>query len=148
MSGHRDANGFWVADPQPGYYDDNGRWRPGRAVGDYDAQGRWTAMGPGGPHGPDTPRQVYSRWAGAPMDVRARENWLDQRIRRAVTSGGLARAEGNRAIRTLNDIRRQEMAIRRHNGRLNSVDEARIQARLDGLFDSIRWPREPDRRPR
>lgn len=141
-SGHRDARGVWVADAQPGYYDTNGRWRAGQAVGYYDAQGRWIATTPSANgQGYNANYQSRANWSGAPTDVHSRAAWLGQRIRRSLDDGSLTRSEGKRALRTLNNIRRDEANMRHDNGRLDQTNEMRIQAKLDNLSSGIRWAR-------
>ena len=111
-------------------------------MGYYDAQGRWIATGPAATNRvPDSVRQTPSRWSGAPADVRSREAWLEQRIRRGMSDGSLSRYDANRALRSLNVIRRQDTALRRHRGWLSPADEASIQAKLDALSDSLPWAR-------
>jgi hypothetical protein len=148
VSGHRDANGVWIADAQSGYYDTNGRWRAGPAMGYYDTQGRWIATAPSADyHGSDVAYEGRSGWAGAPLDIRAREAWLDRRIRQGVSEGSLSRGDANRALRSLNNVRRQEMGMRHYQGRLSPNDQAYIQARLDTISRSLRWSsRDSERR--
>lgn len=147
-SGHRDASGRWVADAQPGYYDRDGRWRAGQAVGYYDAQGRWipTAVSAGGQgyntsYGDRDDRRDHGMWDGAPSDIRSREVWLEQRIRRGMSQGSLTRAEGARALQSLSLIKRQEKAMRHYRGRLTPRNEMIIQAKLDTLSRNLRWSR-------
>lgn len=146
-SGHRDARGMWIADAQPGYYDQGGRWRAGEVRGYYDTGGRWIpTAASAGIHGSDVAYQGRGTWTGAPADIRARTAWLDQRIRRGLDDGSLNRGEGKRALRTLNDIRRDEAGMRHDNGQLSQRDELRIQARLDTLSNSVRWSRQDNAR--
>ncbi len=86
-------------------------------------------------------------WDGAPADLRGREAWLDQRIRSGMRQRTLSAAEGNRALRQLSMIRRQEQRMPHPRGRLSRSDTMRIQARLDALANSLHWMR-PDRGPR
>lgn len=142
-SGHRDARGVWVADAQPGYYDENGRWRSGQVTGYYDTQGRWIGTTLAATdQSYNSSYQTRSTWTGAPQDFRARTAWLDQRIRNSLDDGSLSHAEGKRALRNLNNIRREEMRLRHYNGRLDQRDEMRIQAKLDSLGAGIRWSRQ------
>ncbi|MEO8115734.1 MAG: glycine zipper 2TM domain-containing protein [Phenylobacterium sp.] len=146
-SGHRDARGMWVADAQTGYYDSNGRWRAGPVMGYYDAQGRWTSTAPAaGSYGANASYEARSNWIGAPADVREREAWLDQRIRNAMNDGTLGRRDANRALRSLDAIRREEMSMRRYRGELSPRNEAQIQAKLDDLNNNLRWSRRDDQR--
>jgi hypothetical protein len=142
-SGHRDQQGVWVADAEPGYYDTNGRWRAGQAVGYYDTQGRWIATArSAADQGYNSAYQNSSNWAGAPTDFHARAAWLDQRIRTSLDDGSLSHTDGKRALRSLNDIRREEQHLRRYNGQLTQRDDARLQAKLDNLGANIRLTRQ------
>ncbi|HEX2801191.1 MAG TPA: hypothetical protein VHN73_03910, partial [Phenylobacterium sp.] len=132
--GHRDANGVWIAAAQPGYYDTNGRWRAGETRGYYDGQGRWVA----------TSATVYgspANYIAGPRDTRARESFLEDRIRQGRRNGSLSVREARNATRSLSFIRREEASMRRYNGRLNSRDEAYIQAKLDDLSRQVRVDR-------
>lgn len=146
-SGHRDSNGVWVADAQPGHYDSDGRWRPGPTVGYYDSQGRWIETARSADRqGANASYEYRSVWMGAPRDTRGREAWMDRRIRQAMNDGSLDRDEASEALRTLNEIRRQDTRLSRANGRLNRRDEAMIQARLERLASDLGWIRQDDRR--
>ena len=79
-----------------------------------------------------------SGWAGAPLDIRAREAWLDRRIRQGLSDGSLNSGDANRALRSLNSIRRQELGMRHYEGRLSENDQAYIQARLDTVSRNLR----------
>jgi len=148
-SGHYDSRGRWIAGPatgrydergrwiagqparvtdmQPGYYD-QGRWRPGQVRGYYDANGRWVGVEASG--------ERHAR--GGPADISGRQIWLDQRIHRGLNDGSLTRYEGDRALRTLASIGRQERSLRTRGGELRPRDEMMIQAKLDDLTESIR----------
>ena len=128
-SGHRDSAGVWMSADQPGYYDNRGRWHAGATSGYYDGQGRWIAK-PSNSNGPVS---------GMPREVRARAVWLDSYIRSANREGTLNRAETNRAMRDLNNIRRSERMMRRNrDGELSVRDEAAINVRLDRLSGQLR----------
>ena len=145
-SGRRDANGVWIADAQPGYYD-NGRWISGQAQGYYDTQGRWIATAPFvGGQATNASYESRGGWGEASADIRSRQAWLDQRIRRGLNDGSLTRMEADRALRELAMIRRQEAGMRRYRGQLGPRDTVTIQARLDTLRQSIRWARNNDDR--
>jgi hypothetical protein len=146
-SGHQGANGVWIADAEPGYYDTNGRWRAGQAVGYYDTRGRWipTAAAAGG-YTSNASYDTRGSWADTRPDIASREAWLDQSIRRGMDDGSLSRGDADRALRSLNGIRREEAGMRHYRGRLAQRDEARIQARLETLRSSIRWTRQDNRR--
>src|SRR5688572_2337439 len=131
-SGRRDANGVWVAAPQPGYYD-NGRWIRGEAVGYYDARGRWIST--------DARRQQahYSTRPGSRVEsIDERQASLDRRIRSGMESGRLSRTEGSGALRTLAAIEREERSLRNRQGNLGPRGEATITARLDRLSATLR----------
>lgn len=138
-AGHRAANGMWVADAQTGYYDANGRWRAGPAQGYYDTQGRWIATAPSATgYGSNASYTANSGWAGAPMDIRGRQAWLQERVRRGLNDGSLSRAEADDAMRQLNMISRQERGMRHYrNGQLGRRDRMIIQARLDHVASDI-----------
>lgn len=146
-NGHQGANGAWVADAEPGYYDANGRWRAGQAVGYYDTQGRWipTAAAAGG-YSSNASYDTRGSWANSRPDIASREAWLDQSIRRGMDDGSLSRGDADRALRSLNGIRREEAGMRHYRGQLAQRDEMRIQARLETLRSSIRWTRQDNRR--
>lgn len=138
--GHRDANGVWVADAANGYYDNNGRWRAGPANGYYDGNGRWIpTAASASAYGANVAYEHRTNWNGAPTNLRARTNWLEQRIRHGIQSGSLTRSDGDRALRTLASIRQQERSMRHHRGRLSANGQTTIQARLDTLNASLRW---------
>jgi hypothetical protein len=75
-------------------------------------------------------------WAGAPTDATARVAWLDERIRRASSTGQISQVEATRNLRSLDVIRREDAA-----------NEVRVQARLDALNNTLRLnPRGGGRR--
>jgi hypothetical protein len=114
--------GVWVSDPQPGYYE-NGRWVRGPAYGYYDARGRWISTGA------TVPSANYAAATTSSIDRRDLEDRIDrleQRIRREMDDGSLDRGEANRALRSLDAIRR---------------DEASLTDRLDRLSDQLRIDR-------
>jgi hypothetical protein len=142
----RYVNGRWVADAAYGYWD-RGRWIPGRTSGYYDANGRWIVTTPSaGGYGRDVTYEGRDIWAGAPLDIRQREAWLERRIRRGMDDGSLNRFEANRALRDLFQIRREESRLRLPNGALRPRDRDYIQAKLDNLSRNIRWMRNNDDR--
>ena len=74
-----------------------------------------------------------------PREIRAREAWLERYITSANSEGSLNRAETNRAMRDLNNIRRSERYMdRNRNGELSVRDEAAINVRLDRLSGQLR----------
>lgn len=134
-TGRYDANGRWVSGPparvsdvQPGYYD-QGKWRPGPARGYYDTRGRWVAV--------EAPDRAGGRF-DAPSDIAGRQTWLDERIHRSLNDGTLTRAEGDRALRRLAAIRREEHGLRQPSGDLRARDRTMILAKLDTLTDDVR----------
>lgn len=137
-------NGVWIEAAQPGYYD-NGRWRAGEVTGYYDTQGRWIGTSAQRAQ-PVVYQQGRTLWDGAPSDARGRQAWLDQRIRQGINDGTLTRNNGDEALRSLNEVRRQEANMRHDRGRLSRRDEATILARLDIVGNNIRWSRDNDRR--
>ena len=145
-AGRRGPNGVWIADAQSGYYNSNGRWVAGQTYGYYDGQGRWVATAPSaGGYGQNASYQQGSGWAGAPMDIRGRQAWLQQRIQRGLNDGTLSRAEADDAMRQLNMISRQERSMRHYrNGQLGRRDSMTIQARLDHVAADIRSDRRDD----
>jgi hypothetical protein len=138
-NGYYDNNGRWTtASSQRGYYDRSGYWVPPSTTGYYDINGRWVTPAPAvtGYNASYGNRDI---WAGAPTDLRQREAWLERRIQRGQRDGSLTRQEAYQALRQLSNIRREEYRMSR-NG-LDSREQARVQARLDDLSQSIRWAR-------
>lgn len=149
-SGHYDRSGRWVARPatgrydaqgrwipgrparvtevQPGYYD-QGQWRPGPTTGYYDTRGRWIRV--------EHSATQYSG-ARAPTDISGRQMWLDDQIRDGVRDGAITRYEGDRALRTLASIGRDERSLRTRRGGLSPRSQQMIQARLDTLTADVR----------
>ncbi|MBL8555591.1 MAG: glycine zipper 2TM domain-containing protein [Phenylobacterium sp.] len=122
-----------------GYYDRNGNWIVGAPpAGGWDRDGRW-AMNAGS-YGAETSYRTRSDWRDAPMDIRARGNWLEQRIVRSRNSGAISRREAQRAMDTLQDIRRDERRYMR-DGRLNGRESDALMARLDDLNARVRQDR-------
>ena len=143
-TGHRDANGVWVADAQPGYYDADHRWRAGAAWGYYDAEGHWIAT----THGAYSATVTYQPGQSGPgmrRDVYTREARLEQRIRTAADSGTLSRADASDDMHALNAIRRHQRELSGTDGRMSPQDEAMMQTRLDALSDRLRQSIGEDR---
>lgn len=135
-TGSYDVNGRWIAgraprpsEMQPGYYE-NGQWRRGEVGGYYDARGRWVMV--------EANNRDGGGRANMPSDIPGRQAWLDERIRRGLNDGTLTRAEGDRALRTLAAIGREESALRRRGGDLRARDQSMIMAKLDDLSDDVR----------
>ena len=82
-------------------------------------------------------------WRGAPVSIREREDWLEQRIQRGIERGTLDRREARRAQDGLRDVRLTEQDLRRRDGgRLSRRDQDYIEMRLDNLGQQIRWLNE------
>jgi hypothetical protein len=142
-SGHSDVNGVWVADAQLGYYDANHRWRAGTTTGFYDTRGVWISTARSAvSYGSDASFESRRDRMGMPLDLDARENWLQQRIRSAADDGRLNHYEARRDLGELNSIRRQERAMRFGDGQLSRRDEATLQQRLDRLSADARVARD------
>lgn len=134
-TGRYDARGRWIpgqparaSDMQPGYYD-QGKWRPGQVSGYYDARGRWVSVNNSG---------AGNGRGRMPDDIAGRRTWVDDRIHRGLDDGSLTRSEGNRALRSLAAINRDERTLRNRSGGLRQRDERMILARLDNLGDNVR----------
>ena len=126
-----------------GYYDNDGRWHDNgtdRAVayGYYDRSGAWIDGPPPNVGGYSANASYQSR--AHTMSVDERIARIDQRIDQARADGSLSPREARDAMRTLNDIKRQERDLA-GDGRLGYRDEARLQARLDSLSDQVRMDR-------
>lgn len=148
--GHRNGEGVWVADAQPGYYDANGRWRAGAACGYYDTRGRWvgtilpvTTVRADPPRGGGMDMDI---WTGAGAGTRERAQFLDTRIRTAITRGTLDRPTANRALTALAKIRKQDANLRRRAGGLTRRNESMILTRLDRLATSVNQSLRQERR--
>jgi hypothetical protein len=123
-----------------GYYDRNGDWISGAPPsGGWDRDGRWAMSA--GAYGSPANYTSRSDWRDAPQDIRARTDWLEQRIVRSRNNGSLSRSEARRAMQTLQGIRRDERIYWRDDGRLSGREANRIMARLDDLNAQIRWDR-------
>jgi len=144
--GYYDNSNQWHANSvnremAQGYYDRNGNWTNGQPpVGGWDRDGRWNTASTTAYNYPAS-YQGRSNWRDAPQDARQRADWLGVRIERGRSDGSLSRREASNAMRSLNSIRQQDQALRRH-GQLRSRDEAIIQAKLDDLNGRIRWARQ------
>lgn len=142
--GYYDNNNTWHANTvnreyAQGYYDRNGNWVNGQPpVGGWDRDGRWATSAGG--YGSPASYNYRSDWRDAPQDIRAREDWLEQRIVRSRNSGAISRREANRAMDTLDGIRRDERYMWR-DGRLSERESRTLMARLDDLNSQIRWDR-------
>ena len=144
--GYYDNNNNWHANQvrreyAQGYYDRNGNWVQGHPPGSWDNNGRWaTSAGAYSSQASYGGYSTRSDWRDAPQDVRQREAWLEQRIVRSRNSGAISRKEAQRAMDTLQEIRRDERRAYR-DGRLSDREEYALMARLDDLNGQIRWAR-------
>jgi hypothetical protein len=128
VNGHRDGSGVWVADAQPGYYDTQRHWRAGPVQGHYDDGGVWIPASTG---------PMYGGGGMNHHDVRAREAWMEQRIRTAASNGDLSHHDARRALSKLSSIRQQDANMRDGSDRLSPQEDAMLQARLDRLKTSL-----------
>lgn len=142
--GYYDNNNNWHSNEvrreyAQGYYDRNGNWIQGQPPGAWDRNGRW-ATAPGA-YSSAASYTTRSNWRDAPQDIRARGDWLEQRIVRGRNNGTLSRRESQDAMNTLQEIRREERRAYR-DGRLSDREEYALMARLDDLNGKIRWDRQ------
>jgi hypothetical protein len=142
--GYYDNDNRWHAnnvrrDRAQGYYDRNGNWVNGAPPGSWDSNGRWSTSY--GSHGSAAGYSYRSDWRDAPEDIRNRTDWLERRIVRSRNNGSLSRREAQRAMDTLQDIRREERRAYRDDGRLSNREQYALMARLDDLNGQIRWDR-------
>jgi hypothetical protein len=149
--GYYDNNNTWHAndvrrDYAQGYYDRNGNWVNGAPPGAWNNSGRYVASSAGA-YGAHTSYpapggyQWRSEWRDAPQDIRTRTEWLERRIVRSRNNGSLSRREAQRAMNTLQDIRREERRAYRADGRLSDREQYALMSRLDDLNGQIRWDR-------
>jgi hypothetical protein len=139
--GFYDDNGVWHSNSVSradarGYYDRRGDWVEGAPSGAWDANGRWVATG-APVYGYNA---AYDAGPDRPRDVRQRMAWLNERVRRGVDDGSLSPREADRAMRDLDQVRREERRMSRRGG-LRPNDEAYLQSRLDTISSEIRWSR-------
>jgi tRNA splicing endonuclease len=71
------------------------------------------------------------------MNLRDREDRMDQYIRQAISNGTIGNREGRRDLRDLANIRRMEADYRSADGHLNDGQRADIDQRLDSLRDRL-----------
>jgi len=148
--GYYDNSGQWHANRvsreyAQGYYDRNGNWVNGAPEGRWDNDGRYVASS-AGYYGSEASYQTRSNWRDAPQDLRSREAWLEQRIQRGRNDGTLSRWEARNAMRTLDEIRRDERDMWRNDGRLSGREANSLMARLDDLNAKVRSDRRDDDR--
>ncbi len=140
-AGRQDANGNWIYDPQPGYWN-NGRWIAGTTRGYYDTRGTWiSVVGYAG----NEVRPGNTADSSQPRDVQSRIARIDQRITRGESDRSLSRSEVYRARTELKSVRRYANSLTNRRGRLNTRNEALVQARIDRLSDMIRDARQEAR---
>jgi hypothetical protein len=149
--GYYDNDNRWHAnnvnrDYAQGYYDRNGNWVNGAPPGAWDNNGRYVASSAGyygtqTSYGDRDSYQWRSEWRDAPQDIRNRTDWLERRIVRSRNNGSLSRREAQRAMDTLQDIRREERRAYRNDGRLSNREQYALMSRLDDLNAQIRWDR-------
>ncbi|HWA60515.1 MAG TPA: glycine zipper 2TM domain-containing protein [Caulobacteraceae bacterium] len=146
VQGYYDRDGHWVEARSGGYYDRYGTWHS-RGPGHFDADGYWVAdAAPAYGYGADVAYTDRDPWYGAPRGVRAREDWLYQRIRDGRRDGSLTRDEADQARHDLDDIRRKEAGFREGDGVLSPRDRYELNQRLDRLALNIRDMRLNHRR--
>ncbi len=119
-----------------GYYDADGRWHEtaNTATGYYDANGQWVAQGPSAAYATGADASYEASWSGVAADTRAREDWLESRIRQSHDAGRMADDGANRALGDLRRIRAQDQQYRQYGGgALTPRQHDYIQARLDDL---------------
>jgi hypothetical protein len=125
------------ADEAFGYYTEDGTWVPGPVTGHYDSEGVWIAG--------DPDRVVVDDhrgyWVGVDTDSLTREDQLGRRIRAAMARGDLRAGDADRALDTLDGIRRDDRAARESGYSRDDADG--IQARLDDLAASVRVDETP-----
>lgn len=143
--GFYDNNGVWRSNQVDrtyarGYYDRSGAWIDGPPpAGAWDRSGRWAMSADS--YGAPASYTYRSDWRDAPQDIRARADWLERRIVRSRNNGVISRREAQRAMDTLQGIRREERAYYRDDGRLDRRESSTLMARLDDLNAQIRWDR-------
>lgn len=143
--GFYDNQGVWHSNAvdrssAQGYYDRRGDWVEGAPPGGrWDRDGRWAMSA--GSYGAPASYTYRSEWRDAPEDIRARTDWLERRIVRSRNNGALSRREAQRAMETLQGIRREQRAYWRDDGRLDGRETSILMARLDDLNAQIRWDR-------
>ena len=132
--GYMDSNGRWHDASAAGHYDGDGRWVADSATGYYDRAGHWIATAPSaGESAADVAYTGADVWAGAPLETRAREDWLERRIGRQRADGRIAGPAADNALAELGSIRRLDRHYRSFTGELTPVEQARIERRLDAL---------------
>jgi Glycine zipper 2TM domain len=141
--GYYDAQGKWVPNTSnaEGYYDADGHWvryadqhaaqASNQQDGYYDASGRWV------PAPPPRHGDQGQGW-NASADSREREAWLERRIRHEMDEGRMDRADGERTLKDLADVRRLDGEYRAYDGNLDADQQAYIDGRLENLRHRLR----------
>lgn len=120
----------------PGYQGGGYQGGPG-----YGAQGGYGPQG--GPGYAPPPGGGNGYWNGAGAGIRERTDFLEQRIRRDADRGRISPRAADGAYADLNDIRRQEVRLRRRDGgQLNGPDRAYLQDRLDRAYRNLHYDRQ------
>src|SRR5580658_6355507 len=87
---------------------------------------------------PPPPGGDYSAYSGNPVDLAAREAWLEQRIQLGDANGAISRIEAEHDFDTLGGIRRFHAKKSDEKGGLSGEDRARILNKLDNLTAIVR----------
>ncbi len=133
-------NGYGPPPPSNGAY--NNGYAPQGGYGPPPGPGYNNGYGAPPPGGPGYAGGNEGYWRGAGQGIRARTDFLQQRIDRSVQNGQIGRRESANAYADLRDIRRQEARLReRDGGRLNEADRAYLQDRLDRAFRNLHFDR-------
>jgi hypothetical protein len=160
-AGYYDANGQWVATPSgqpygtapsyatddrysqpppPAAYQDSGPAPAYQADNAYPPPPPPSYQDNAAPPPGDYDRQAaYGRdaWAGAPMDTREREDWLQARIQRRIAEGELSDRQGRHLLRELDEVRHMDADYRSADGHLDPDQRRDILARLDTVRASL-----------
>jgi hypothetical protein len=79
-------------------------------------------------------------WAGAPVGIRERIDFLQNRVNRAASAGRIGPREAGDFNRDLDGIRHQTMDLRaRDGGHLTPPDRDYLQQRLDAVSERLHW---------
>ena len=90
------------------------------------------------PPGPPPGRRDF--WYGAPVDVHARIDFMQDRIERATRGGWLSRREVRDINGQMQRIRMEDRRLTRQDyGRLRPEDAAYLQSMLDNLSQRLHW---------
>ncbi|WP_174299327.1 glycine zipper 2TM domain-containing protein [Caulobacter sp. S45] len=78
-------------------------------------------------------------WRGAPTDVRARIDFLQQRINRLSANGRISPGEAQQAYARLSQVRRYARNNYQRYGQLTPDQQGYVQSQLDYVGRSLRW---------